>query len=308
MRRVRTYSMGIAVICAALLAVFFLTEDMDTPLGYITLVDFAPEGFVFEGQQDSSQDAARRALEQGQDDIEEMKRFNLSTVFVEDAVLEANQSYHEDDYTNVFKLVQLIRYIKKEKVEFLDEVELIKRKERDLQKKGIDTSEGRSLIDQTMAAFARDQFDEAQLLLKETDAELEKVRLEELRIEGLVKLSKNFLLRYWWQIILVLLSIGVATPPIVKRMQKKRCEKELARLKVEFHEAEELLKKLQTRCFIEKKMDTRTYKIKAAKCEERIAEIKHTIPVLEAQLSGKDRKKDVQIEKKKTRGVLEVKK
>ncbi len=62
-------------------------------------------------------------------------------------------------------------------------------------------------------------------------------------------------------------------------------------------------KRLQKECFVDKKITPTTYKTRAARYEERIAEIKHTIPVLEAELKGEK----VKPQKKKTKGVIEVK-
>ena len=62
-----------------------------------------------------------------------------------------------------------------------------------------------------------------------------------------------------------------------------------------------MMKELQTICFIKKKISVASFKIKSIKYEERLTEIKHTLPVLKAQLSGK------KLAKPKVKGVIEVK-
>jgi signal transduction histidine kinase len=62
--------------------------------------------------------------------------------------------------------------------------------------------------------------------------------------------------------------------------------RKIGRLKLEAKKTKELIKKLQKECFIGKKISTDSYKEQAAKYEERINEIKQTLPVLEAELKG----------------------
>jgi len=66
---------------------------------------------------------------------------------------------------------------------------------------------------------------------------------------------------------------------------------------------QELIKQLQKTCFIDKKITTDSYKTKVAKYEEKIAEIKYTIPVIETQLKGKKELPTTPTPK----GVIEVK-
>ena len=73
-------------------------------------------------------------------------------------------------------------------------------------------------------------------------------------------------------------------------------------MKDELQKRKELIKRLQKSCFIDKKITPKTYKNRAGKYEERIAEINHTLPVLVAELVGK------KVVLPKRKGVLVVKK
>jgi hypothetical protein len=63
-------------------------------------------------------------------------------------------------------------------------------------------------------------------------------------------------------------------------------KRKINHLKLETKKTKELIKRLQKECFIDKKISTSSYKEQAAKYEERINEIKQTLPVLEAELKG----------------------
>jgi len=299
-----TYLISAFLLVIALFLVFFMGVRTNNLTGYFTLVDIAPEGFTFEQPEETSPESALLALEQAGKEIREIKEHNLSTTFVEDALFEADQSYKEGDYLSVFKLAQLITYIKKSDIELLDRIELIKRKERELEKEGVNIEDGHALIEQAIDAFNQDQLDEAQLLLSEAIIELEKAKKEQLRIRELTYLSKNFIIRHWWQILIVLVVVGIATLLTVKKKLKKRIERKLEGLKVELQKTKEVIGELQKARFIEKTITKKTYDSKVLGHEDRIAKIKQTIPVLEAQLKGKK----VLPEKEKEKGVLEVKK
>jgi len=307
------------LICIVLiilgLSLIVLFERSLSLTGLFVFEEIAPEGFNFTYQGEVSETAALQAIQDAQLEIAVMRQNNLTTIFVEDVLNEANLQYGQGNYTVVLKMAQLISFIKKEKIEFLDRLELIKDKELEFQTKKVDTYAGQALIQQSRKAFVNDQLKEAQALLEQADAELGKANAEKERQKGLAYLSKNFFLKYWWQIILVMCILSVVSPYLAKRIIKKRRQQKLARLREELGQTQELIKKLQRDCFIEKKISTETYKKKAVRYEERMAEIKHTIPVIEAQLRGKSwfskksekRADQAQLNKKKTLGVLEIK-
>ncbi|MEK6900369.1 MAG: hypothetical protein AABX05_04570 [Nanoarchaeota archaeon] len=104
------------------------------------------------------------------------------------------------------------------------------------------------------------------------------------RQKNLVYLGKTFLFKYWRQIILALLLSGIISFFLSKQIIEKRRKNRIFQLKEEQASILEEIKSLQKRCFVDNKISINEYKRKAAKYEERIAEIKRTIPVLEAQL------------------------
>ena len=102
-------------------------------------------------------------------------------------------------------------------------------------------------------------------------------------------------------------------------------QKQLKNLKLEQIKISDLIKSLQKICFVDKKISVQTYRNKSQRYEERLLEIKRTIPVLEnivkgnKENNGKDNngkdnnrkdnngKSDQKEIKRKVKGVIEVK-
>lgn len=298
----KTYLISLVLLLVALAIIIFM-GPISSPTGYFVFTEIAPEGFTYIPPEKISPEAASKALQEAYQEIEEMKKLNFTITFVSDVYSEAEASYKQSNYTNMFQMTQLISYIKKEKIEFLDRVELIKQKEQELQQEGIDISEGKVILEQAMNSFVQDQLAEAEQLLEQANRELDQAKQERSRLKELADLSKSFLIKYGWQIILIIIILGLLSYPAVKTIVKKRRKQKLEQLRTELNKTQELIKQLQKTCFVDKKMTTQTYQSKVAKYEERIAEIKHTIPVLEAQLKGQKAEPN----KEKSKGVIEVK-
>ncbi|MBT4936375.1 hypothetical protein HON22_00495 [Candidatus Peregrinibacteria bacterium] len=301
----KTYMTSGIIVLFALSLTFFTGIHLESPTGYFSFVDIAPQGFFYEEPTDLSQTSALQSLNQAEDVIKEIKNLNLSTDFVDDAFIEANSSYILEDYGNVFKVTQLISYIKSEKIEFLDQIQLVKNKEQEYMGEGINTDHVKVLIKKSEGAFYQDQLDESHEILTFADDALEQARSEESRVKTLTVLSKNFFVRYWWQISLVLIFLAIIIPPLFMRIRKQMIKKKIIKLTEEMAKIKEVIKLLQKDTFIEKKITPKTYRLKVIKSEERITEIKHTLPVLEAQLKGRKKSK---YRRKKTKGILKIEK
>ncbi len=258
--------------------------------GAFTLVDLAPKGFVYNAPDDVSQTAAELALIQAEEDVQDMKDLNIASLFVQDTLNEAKVAYTSGDYTNLFKLTQLIGYVKTEKITFLDKVRLTEIKRQAALSKGVEhMGDVSQLMQQAMNAFALDQTDEANLLLTQANELLQKANSEFTRENLLTAVGRNFLLRYWWQILVILIVLGISAYPVYNKSKKILLKGKINRLNLEMSKTRELIKKLQTECFIDKKITPGVYKDRVVKYEERIGEIKRILPVIEAQLKGKNK-------------------
>jgi hypothetical protein len=258
--------------------------------GAFTLVDLAPKGFTYNPPDDVSQTAAEKALAQAEKDVQDMKDLNIASLFVQDTLTEVKNTYNSGDYANLFKLTQLIGYVKTEKITFLDKVRLTEIKRQAAVAKGVkNMGDVSQLMQQAMNAFALDQLDEANSLLTQANELLQTANSEFARESFLTAIGRNFFLRYWWQILVVLVMIGISAHPVYKKSRKIFLKNKINHLNLEMVKIRDLIKKLQAECFIEKKITPGTYKDRSAKYEDRIAEIKRTLPVLEAQLKAKNK-------------------
>ena len=296
------YMTSVLLITLAVGVIFFMGGPSLT--GAFSVVDLAPKNFTFEEPLGVSQESAFFALKVAEGEVVEIQQTSLRSHFVEDVLLDANKSYVAGNYSDVFKATQLISFIKKERVLLEDRFTILENKENGYMEEGINTSSGHAIIDKARTAFTHERYDETYLLLDESLLELERAKIEHNRKRTIAHLSKNFILRYWWQLLLGLAVLSVITPIVGKKIHRSRLKKKLKRLQHELEKSQEMIKRLQKSCFVNKTITTEGYKAKSAKLEERIAEIKHTIPVLEAELKGR---KKPRREKKKPKGVLEVK-
>lgn len=81
------------------------------------------------------------------------------------------------------------------------------------------------------------------------------------------------------------------TLAVVFQVRKIKARKKLETLKLEQCVISKLMKETQNRRFVSGGMSSMSYKIRMDKFKERLTEIKHTVPVLEARLEGKIRSK-----------------
>jgi predicted RND superfamily exporter protein len=162
------------------------------------------------------------------------------------------------------------------------------------------------LLEEAKISFKEERYDEAEAYLKEAELKLEQASTEYKRVKGLLKLSKNFFQKYWWQIILILIILGSIAKPTIKKVRMSLARKKAVALRSELQTLDRLMKKAQEDCFKNKKITEATYKIRMDRYRKRLAEIKHTLPVVEAIARGE--KKSIKKESgQKRRGILEIK-
>ncbi|MBI4151217.1 hypothetical protein HY492_03760 [Candidatus Woesearchaeota archaeon] len=261
--------------------------------------EIAPADFTFTPPEHVSAEQSRTALQNAELSIDKMRQRNFTTALVEDVLKEANLQYGNGNYTDVLRLTALITFIGDKKIEFVDTVTLTDKKAQEYRALGLNTAEADLLTAHAVAAFYKDQLVDAQDLLQQANAVLDAAKAEKDRQTTLINLSKNILQKYWWQILLALIVLGISMPRLSKAIATMQKSQKIIALQNEMAFTKEAVKRLQRECFIERKISTGAYKQKAAVYEARIEQIKHTIPVLEAQL------KDGQATK---RGILEVRK
>jgi hypothetical protein len=243
-----------------------------------------------------AREARTRLVEQG-----------LGTLLSDDVLADASKSLELGNARRTIELSQFVVYIAEKKILLNDKLLLVKTKEKEYAADAIDVTQEKKIIENARDALTNDRLEEASQLITDAQKALDASKIEKERQSRLTYLSKGFLLRHWWKILLIGIVLAVISRPTSKKIIAKRRGKKIARLRTEMDKIENILKQLQKDCFIEKKITPDTYKKRAAHYEERIGELKHTIPVLEAQLHARKERKGKKENKKKVKGILEVK-
>tara|TARA_Y100000310_G_scaffold304365_1_gene343435 strand:+ start:1999 stop:2964 length:966 start_codon:yes stop_codon:yes gene_type:complete len=210
----------------------------------------------------------------------------------------------DQDYAGVLRITAEISSLKTLAFTVSDTIEIVEEREIDYEKQGIDTEEARIKLEAGRIAFEEERYREADGLLTQALVELDEAKVEAERSESVALLGKNFFMRYWWQILAILIVGALLARPAVKEIRKRRALKKLPELKQELKTTEDMLVKAQIACFKERKMSQDTYKARHNKYIKRIGEIKRQIPVFEAIAAGVKSTKM----KEKKKGVLVVKK
>ena len=101
-------------------------------------------------------------------------------------------------------------------------------------------------------------------------------------MQDVIKLSKGFFLRYWWEIILLFIIAIIIAKPLAKKVYKKVSMNRLRNYKLELKILEDLLKKTQMDYFKRKTITQDTYKIRSERYKRKINLLRRKLPVLES--------------------------
>jgi len=288
---------------------------------------------------------ALTSLLKAEEDLSDMINYNLSTYFINDTLLKAKRIFIGDNinqitsdieketnefrksylksllkvaeeipqyeveklnYSEIFRLTQLIDFKKQQAYRIIDTISLIEEKEKQLKENKVYSLEASTLLEEAKISFNEERYDEVEAYLKEVDIKLDKASSEKKRVKELITLGKNFFEKYWWQVIFSIVILVIITPITVKKIRIMSARKKLQSLNLELQTINKLFKRAQEDCFKDRNISEATYKIRVERYRIRMTEIKHTIPVLESIISGKT--KVIRKEPEERKGILEVKK
>jgi hypothetical protein len=168
----------------------------------------------------------------------------------------------------------------------------------------VDISEGRNFLQETNDAFENERYNEAEEFLDEANFVLEAARGEITALRVLAKSGKSFFVKNWYKLVILIGVIGIVFTFSWRKIRRKIIKNKIKKLKVEEVSLIMLIKNIQKARYQDKTLPASVYNIRLERYNERITEIKHTLPVLEKVLKKKVKKKNkIKVRKKAKRKI-----
>ena len=158
------------------------------------------------------------------------------------------------------------------------------------------------LINEVQKAIDESRYAEAQILAEELSEEIDIRRTEVFTALVITEKIRDKLIEYWYISLLVLITAISGTYHSLKKIKKRKLKKNIHRLKTQRIVLRNLMRKAQTQRFKQNKISENIYKIRMKKYEEKLNNIKQTLPILIKNLNKnkkKSTKKIAEIEKLK---------
>ncbi|MCK4997373.1 hypothetical protein KAS08_03635 [Candidatus Pacearchaeota archaeon] len=257
------------------------------------------EGFSSFFVKDTLLEAKRYFIGMTPSDLTELFKLEIDGpkgVYLEDLIVigEETPSYERktQDYFQSAKLAYVIVQRRDQAYRILDEISLFEEKEAQYKKDGVITDDARVIFEEAKVAFEGERYDDAELILGDANLELTQAAAESQRIKSAIKATQGFLVRYWWQILLVLLFLGGISVPITKKVNRYLKEKKLSNFRIELVSTRELLKQAQENCFNAKTITTATYRLREKRYKENMVKIQNEIKILEKVLGQESKIKN----------------
>lgn len=225
------------------------------------------------------------AIQQAEQDIQDMKDAGFSVKSVNDILIEAKQGLSDSRYDEALKHTKEISATKIQAYEVLDTIKVLETKINEYKEQEIDISEEESLLNEAQSSFEKERYDSAQDILSQINSGLDKKKAEHTTFNVLVNSGKGLIEKNWLTILITGLIIFICGIFGWKKLRIIMIKRKLDNLKIEQESLLKLMKETQTKRFKQGNMSRDVYDIRMAKYNSRVNEIKETIPVLEAQLS-----------------------
>lgn len=136
------------------------------------------------------------------------------------------------------------------------------------------------LINEVQKAIDESRYGEAQILAKELAIEVDLRRTEVFTALVLTEKIRDILIKYWYITILVLIIIIFIISYSSKKIKKIQLKNKIYKLKTQKKVLKNLMRKAQTQRFKQNKISENVYKIRMKKYEEKLNDIKQTLPIL----------------------------
>jgi hypothetical protein len=270
--------------------------------------------------EDVSKYEAQQTIKEASDLIFEMENEGLSIIAVKDLLKEAEIAYERAEFAELikknitgslaeearksleglnyvaFNYTDVLIYTKqiKEKrdtaFELYDHLSALEIKKNEYLSLNVDITLAEELLIQANEEFILERYQQTSELIEQIDNELELRRAEQTTLRVIVSSGKNFFIKYWWEILIVLLILGIIIGFSWRKFIIKRLRSRIHHLKTEKESLKELIKKTQFQRFKEGSIPGMVYNVRIEKYSERLDEINHTLPVKKAELQRKLRR------------------
>jgi hypothetical protein len=272
--------------------------------GYFSVLDLAPDTFEANPQEGiPTREQAQEGINIAKENIEDLKKLELGTKLLDDILFEAEVAYFQDqNYNQVLYLTDYAQYVKDETIRINDLILLKEQKAATVKEDGFDTTQVEETIAFARTSLFEGRLQEANDAITTIETQIQEATKEGNRLLNLTQASKTFIDKNKYYILVLIVLLLLFGPPIYKKVKRRMLKKKIENLELEMLKTKQMLKRLQKICFIDKKISVDSFKSKSTKYEQRIDEIKHTLPVLTERLTGKKAKKT------KRRATLEIKK
>ncbi|MEK6885438.1 MAG: hypothetical protein AABX17_00560 [Nanoarchaeota archaeon] len=286
--------------------------------------------FVISAEQDNtfSRDDAVKAINDSQLVIEDMKKNSFSVNYASDLLIEAQRTLQTVDYAEILRdlnanaalraeasralnLVNwknlnysaIIEYTDKiieardKAFLILDSLTAVNLRIENEKKIGTDTSNVEIIVKQAQESFIAERYDESLSWITNANSELDKVAQEKARLAVFKSFSVNFFQKYWIYMVIIFILGFILFLFLRGRIKKYNLIKKITHLKAEQQVLTTLMIRTQNERYKENKISGLVYNIRIKKYQERINEIKESLPVLEAKLHDKKiGKKKIKVE------------
>jgi hypothetical protein len=247
--------------------------------------------------------------------IQEIKYASFNTKYVEDLLIEAEQSLVRVDhakeqewegfsYDEVLISTQKIADAKDQVYILSDELVVLDIKLSEYADQSIETLEAETLFESAKTAFDEERYTEAAELIEKTNSELDDKKAERTSVKALTASGKSFVERNWWQLIIAIVVLSVAGMLGYKKWFVWRIKKKIKHLNTKHTTLLGLMIKAQRERFEKGTIPNSTYKIRMEKYQDKLIEIKRTLPVFKAQL--KKKVKHIKPQAKKVKHKLKI--
>ena len=286
--------------------------------------------FVISAEQDNtfSRDDAVKAINDSQLVIEDMKKNSFSVNYASDLLIEAQRTLQTVDYAEILRdlnanaalraeasralnLVNwknlnysaIIEYTDKiieardKAFLILDSLTAVNLRIENEKKIGTDTSNVEIIVKQAQESFIAERYDESLSWITNANSELDKVAQEKARLAVFKSFSVNFFQKYWIYMVIIFILGFILFLFLRGRIKKYNLIKKITHLKAEQQVLTTLMIRTQNERYKENKISGLVYNIRIKKYQERINEIKESLPGLEAKLHDKKiGKKKIKVE------------